>query len=101
MRNMLSTFSITLLVAACVHQYGGDVSKASHDWEGRNASDLSEALGPPDKITAVGDAKVFEWFRLGPCRVAAKTSTEGTIRAVTTEGSVEGCNAYREKLRIR
>ncbi|MEO5700776.1 MAG: hypothetical protein ABIS17_00375 [Casimicrobiaceae bacterium] len=87
----------TLCSVGCASRY--DVATASHDWDGRTANDLIESLGPPDKITVVRDEKLVEWFRLGPCRVAALTSVDGVIKSLETQGSVEGCGAYRDKLR--
>jgi len=71
---------------------------SSEAWDGRDVADLVALIGPEDSVIINKELKSFNWFRFGACRLTAFTGADNKIIRVETDGTVDGCSAYIEKL---
>jgi len=96
-----SILQIVIALAGCATPR--EVVHAAHSsqaWDGRDVAELIALIGPEDSviINREKEVKSFNWFRFGACRLTAFTGTDNKIIRVETDGTVDGCSAYIEKL---
>ena len=87
-----------LLLASCATSYVAPTSPTVSRWEGRDISELVEALGPYDTTSIRGDRRSYDWFRFGNCHLTAHTTPEGKIQRLDVQGVGTGCDVYVNKL---
>jgi hypothetical protein len=104
MRAVVVAFSVlSLFLASCttlaptrpVERY------QSSSWEGKEISELVAVLGPFETSLIQRGIKSYNWFRFGNCRLTARVSSDDRITEIETEGTVDGCHTYLERLRLQ
>lgn len=96
MRPAHLVFFLLLLMTACAHRV--ERVEAVQSWNGRDVSELIEAIGPFETTIVQRGTKSYHWFRFGDCRVTARVSPDDKILDIETVGTIQGCSTYLQRM---